>query len=389
MSVIVVQCIAKLELGGAQKIVLDLMRELKNQGILITGEGGKLYSTVKEEFGERHVTLPCLKRKISPLQDIICFFELRKVLIKLHDRYDRVILHTHGSKAGVLGRIVSGSLPFVYSVHVIHGFAINPYISPLKRFFYLNAERISSCFGDVIVTVARAHIKRAIDWGMSKKVKYFCIPNYVNVDNFRVRREKNKLIKIVTVANFKPQKNPFMWAKVSLEVTSRFGNVEFIYIGGGPLRKSVEKLLQANKRIKILGWRNDIADVLPDMDIFFLPSRWEGLPLSVLEAMASALPVVASAVDGTTEVVLDAVTGYLLAPDDLKGYVDKLGELIEDTDKRRGMGKEGRARVKKCFSYKNMIGKVFYIYGSLGFTQQGKTAEFEKKLPKRTQRKIK
>jgi glycosyltransferase involved in cell wall biosynthesis len=378
MSVIVVQCIAKLELGGAQKIVLDLMRELRDQGILITGEGGKLYSTVKKEFGERHVTLPCFKRKISPLKDIICCFRLRKILIKLHERYDRVILHTHGSKAGVLGRIVSGSLPFVHSVHVIHGFAINPYISSLKRFIYLNAERISSCFGDVTVTVARAHIKRAIVWGMSKKVKYCCIPNYVNVDNFSVRRKKDKLIKIVTVANFKPQKNPFMWAKVALEVTSKFGNVEFIYIGDGPLRESVEKLLHASKKIKILGWRNDIADFLPDMDIFFLPSRWEGLPLSVLEAMSSALPVVASAVDGTTEVVLDAVTGYLLAPDDLNGYVDKLGELIEDADKRRAMGREGRERVKKRFSYKNMIGKVFYIYGSLGFTYRGKTAEFKK-----------
>jgi glycosyltransferase involved in cell wall biosynthesis len=379
MSVIVVQCIAKLELGGAQKIVLELMRELKNQGILITGRGGKLYSSVKEEFGERHVTLPCLKRKINPLQDLICFFKLRKILIKLHDRYDKVILHTHGSKAGVLGRIVSGSLPFVHSVHVIHGFAINPYISPLKSFIYLNAERISSCFGDIIVTVARAHIKRSIEWGMSKKVKYFCIPNYVNVDNFRVQRKKNKFIKIVTVANFKPQKNPFMWAKVALEVTSRFDNVVFIYIGDGPMRESVEKLIQASKRIKILGWRNDIADLLPDMDIFFLPSRWEGLPLSVLEAMASALPVVASAVDGTTEVVLDAVTGYLLAPDDLNGYVEKLGKLIENANKRKEMGREGRERVRKCFSYKSMIGKVFYIYGSLGFTQRGKTAEFKNK----------
>ncbi|MBN1695203.1 glycosyltransferase family 4 protein [candidate division WOR-3 bacterium] len=372
MSVIVVQCIAKLELGGAQKIVLDLMRELKNQGILITGEGGKLYSAVKEEFGERHVTLSCLKRKISPLQDIICYFKLRKILIKLHNRYDRIILHTHGSKAGVLGRIVSGSLPFVHSVHVIHGFAVNPYISHLKRFIYLTAERISSCFGDVIVTVARVHIKRAIEWGMSKKVKYFCIPNYVNADNFRVRRKKNKSIKIVTVSNFKPQKNPFMWAKTALEVTSRFGNVEFIYIGDGPLRENVERFLQASKGIKILGWRNDIDDLLPCMDIFFLPSRWEGLPLSVLEAMASALPVVASAVDGTTEVVLDNVTGYLLSPDDLDGYLHKLGELIENAKKRKEMGREGRERVKKCFSYKNMIEKVFYIYVSLGFTYSGK-----------------
>jgi glycosyltransferase involved in cell wall biosynthesis len=378
MSVIIVQFIAKLELGGAQKIALQLMRELKSQGILITGKGGELYADAAKELGERHVTLPRLKRKISPLNDLISFFELRKILIKVHNKYDRIILHTHGSKAGVLGRIVSGSLPFVRSLHVIHGFAFNPYVSPLKRFVYLNAERIASCFGDVVVTVARVHIRRSIGWGMSKRVKYFCIPNYVSIEKFKVKRKNSQLIKIVTVANFKPQKNPFMWAQVALEVTSRFSNVVFFFIGGGPMRRSVEKLVRENRRIKILGWRNDIADILPDMDIFFLPSRWEGLPLSVLEAMASSLPVVASAVDGTTEVVLDSVTGYLLAPDDLNGYVKKLGELIENAKKRKEMGREGRERVKKCFSYKNMIRKVFYIYGLLGFTYRGKTAEFKK-----------
>ena len=372
MSVIVVQCIAKLELGGAQRIALELMRELKGRGILITGKGGKLYSDTAKELGERHLTLPCLKREISPLHDIICFFKLRKVLIGLQDKYDRVILHTHGSKAGVLGRIVSRSLPFVRSLHVVHGFAVNPYVSPFKRFIYLNAERAASCFGDVVVTVARAHIGRSIELGMSKRVKYFCIPNYVNIDKFRVKGKRNKLIKIVTVANFKPQKNPFVWAKVALEVTSGFNNVVFIFIGDGPMRRSVERLIWKNKRIEILGWRNDIDDLLPDMDIFFLPSRWEGLPLSVLEAMAASLPVVASSVDGTTEVVLDNVTGYLLAPDDLNGYVEKLGELIKDENKRKKMGVLGRERVGEYFSYKNMIGKVFYIYGYLGFNKQDK-----------------
>ncbi len=372
MSVIVVQCIAKLELGGAQKIVLDLMRELKDKGILITGEGGELYADVKEEFGERHITLPCLKRNVSPISDLICFFKLRKILIELYDRYDRIILHTHGSKAGVIGRIVSGSLPFVYSVHVIHGFAINPYISPLKRFIYLNAERISSYFGDIIITVARCHIRKAIQLGMSKKVKYFCVPNYVNIDNFKVENKERHLVKIGTVANFKPQKNPMMWAKVALEITSKFNNVIFVYIGDGPLRRRVEDLLLSNKRIKILGWRDDIADILSRMDVFFLPSRWEGLPLSVLEAMACGLPVVASAVDGTIEAVIDSVTGYLLSPDDLNGYVERLGELIQNKKKRDIMGGKGRGRVKKYFSYKEMIEKVFYIYGYLGFNKKNK-----------------
>ncbi len=367
MSAIVVQLIAKLELGGAQKIVIDLMRELQDRGILITGESGKLYYTVNQEFKENHITLPCLKREISLFYDIICLFKLRKNLIKLHNKYDLIILHTHGSKAGVLGRIVSGTLPFVRSVHSVHGFAINPYISPLKRFIYLNAERVASCFGDVVISVAGVHIRKSIEWGMSKKVRYYCVHNYVNIDDFKLKKKKNGPIQIVTVANFKPQKNPLMWARVSIEITSKFRDVVFVYIGDGPLRKSVEDLISDNSSIKLLGWKSNIAHILSEMDIFFLPSRWEGLPLSVLEAMVCGLPVVASAVDGTTEAVLDSVTGYLVPPDDLSGYVEKLSELICDENKRKIMGRKGRERVKKHFSYKKMIEKVFYIYGSLGF----------------------
>jgi len=159
-----------------------------------------------------------------------------------------------------------------------------------------------------------------------------------------------------------------MWAKVALEVTSKFKNVIFIYIGDGPLRKKVENMVLKNKRIKILGWKNNVAKILSEMDIFFLPSRWEGLPLSVLEGMASGLPVVASRVDGTTEVVIDSATGYLLPPDDFSGYVEKLSELIRDGKKRRGMGKKGRERVKKSFSYEKMIERNFGLYESLGLT---------------------
>ena len=372
MSVIVVQCIAKLELGGAQRIVLDLMKELGNKGILVTGKGGKLYDDARKELKERHITLPCLKRNINPVHDLVCFLKLRKILIELHYKYDRIILHTHGSKAGVIGRIVSGSLPFVYSLHVIHGFAISPYVSPLKRFLYLNAERVSSYFGNVIITVARSHIKRAIQWGMSKKIEYFCVPNYVNINNFKTGHKNNHLVKIITVSNFKPQKNPIMWAKVALEITSRFNNVIFFYVGDGPLRNKVESLLSSEKRVKLLGWRKDVADLLPEMDIFFLPSRWEGLPLSVLEAMASGLPVVASRVDGTVEAVIDSQTGYLLSPDDFKGYVEKLSKLISDKKKRDTMGKKGRYRVEKYFSYRKTVEKVFYLYEYLGFNKENK-----------------
>lgn len=366
MQGIVVQCMAKMELGGAQKRVIELMRETVKKGYLVTGKGGRLYNEVKEEFGDRHITLSHLKREIDPIHDFLCFIELRNKLIELYRRYGNIILHTHGSKAGVIGRIVSGSLSFCYSIHTVHGYAVSRYINPIKRFLYLNAERIASLFGDVIITQAKVHIDRSFKWGIGKRNQFYHIPNFINFHEFNPgKRENIGEIVIGTVGNLKPQKNPIVWAKVAIDVTSKFPNVTFIYIGDGPLRADISKIISKNDRIKLLGWRDDIPDLLNKMDIFFLPSRWEGLPRTVLEAMASGLPVVASCVDGTPEVVKESLTGFLVNPDDIDSYINKLEVLIKDKNLRIKMGKDGREKVKKYFSYNNIIKKTINLYNQI------------------------
>ena len=366
MQGIVVQCIAKMELGGAQKRVIELMRKTGEKGYLVTGKGGKLYKEVKEEFGDRHITLLYLKREINPINDFLCFFELRNKLIELHRIYGNIILHTHGSKAGVIGRIVSGSLSFCYSIHTVHGYAISPYINRIKRFLYLNAERIASLFGNVIITQAKVHIDRSFKWGIGKRNQFYHIPNFIKYEDFnKIRIKDSEDIVIGTIGNLKPQKNPIVWAKVAKKVTSQYPNVKFIYIGNGPLRAEISKMISKNDSIKLLGCRDDIPDLLNKMDIFFLPSRWEGLPRTVLEAMASGLPVVASCVDGTPEVVKESLTGYLVNPDDIDSYISKLEVLIKDKNLRIKMGKEGREKVKKYFSYNNIIKKTINLYNQI------------------------
>lgn len=366
MQGIVVQCMAKMELGGAQKRVIELMRKMWEKGYLVTGKGGKLYNEVKEEFGDRHITLLYLKREINPINDFLCFFELRNKLIELHRIYGNIILHTHGSKAGVIGRITSGSLPFCYSIHTVHGYPINPYINPFKRSIYLNAERIASLFGDTIITQVKVHIERSKKWGIGKRNQFYHIPNFIKFHEFNPgKRENIGEIVIGTVGNLKPQKNPIVWAKVAKKVTSQYPNVTFIYIGDGPLRAEISKMISDNDQIKLLGWRDDIPDLLNKMDIFFLPSRWEGLPRTVLEAMASGLPVVASCVDGTPEVVKESLTGFLVFPDDIESYINKLEVLIKDKNLRIKMGKEGRENVKKYFSYNNIIKKTINLYNQI------------------------
>lgn len=342
------------------------MRETGKNGYLITGTGGILYDRVKDEFKERRIALKYLKREINPIYDFLCLFELRNALIKLHRRFDKVILHTHGSKAGVIGRIASGSLSFCHSIHTVHGYPINPYVHPFKRFIYLNSERIASLFGDVIITQAKTHIERSKKWGIGKRNKFYHIPNFIKIQDFKTeKREKSKDILIGTIGNLKPQKNPVIWAKVALKVTSKYPNVSFIYAGDGPLFDKVSKMIYSNNRIKLLGWIDHLPELLSKVDIFFLPSRWEGMPRTVLEAMTSSLPVVASNVNGTTEIVKQELTGFLVSADDIEGYINKLEVLIRDENLRVKMGKEGRDRVGKYFDYKNIIKKTVSLYNQL------------------------
>jgi len=366
MQGIVVQCMAKMELGGAQKRIIELMRETGKNGYLITGKGGILYSKVKDEFKERHIALKYFKREINPVYDLLCLFELRNALIKLHIRFGKVILHTHGSKAGVIGRVASGSLPFCYSIHTVHGYPINPYVHRFKRYIYLNAERIASLFGDIIITQAKVHIERSKKWGIGKRNEFYHIPNFIRIQDLKTKkREKSKEIVIGTIGNLKSQKNPIIWAKVALKVTSKYSDVSFIYAGGGPLFEKVSKMIYSNKRIKLLGWIDDLTELLSKIDIFFLPSRWEGMPRTVLEAMVSCLPVVASNVDGTNEIVKQSLTGFLVSPDDIEEYINKLEVLIKDKNLRIKMGKEGIERVVKYFNYDINIKKITNIYNHI------------------------
>jgi glycosyltransferase involved in cell wall biosynthesis len=345
------------------------MRETGENGILITGEDGDLLPDVKKEFGDKHIILPSLRREIKPFLDVVFLFRLRKLLIELYGNGNRVILHTHGSKAGVLGRIVGGTLPFVVSVHTVHGFAISPYTNFLKRFVYLNAERFAALFGDIIITQAKIHVGRLKEWRIGGRNKILWIPNsiqYTDYNLFSCRGDKKEIV-VGTVANFKPQKKPFMWAKVAKKIVEKYPKVKFIYVGDGPLKEKAKELSGSSERIEFMGWERHIPQILTEIDIFFLPSRWEGLPRTVLEAMAAGIPVVASSVDGTAEAVKDSVTGYLLAPDDLEGYEEKIIELIKDESKRKKMGEEGRKRVEKFFCYDKMIEKTMKVYKSLGF----------------------
>jgi glycosyltransferase involved in cell wall biosynthesis len=145
-------------------------------------------------------------------------------------------------------------------------------------------------------------------------------------------------------------------------------NAIFVLVGDGSERASLEAQaarLGIGDRVIFLGYRDDVAELLASCDLLVLPSLYEGLPLSVLEAMAAGKPVVATSVGGTPEAVLDGETGFLVPSRDPTALVRAIQRLLKDACLRRKMGMAGRRRVQRNFSPTQMVAGVTQMYEKL------------------------
>jgi glycosyltransferase involved in cell wall biosynthesis len=151
-------------------------------------------------------------------------------------------------------------------------------------------------------------------------------------------------------------------------VRERVPDVRLLLIGEGELRDELEaqaRALGLSGAVIFAGIRTDVAEIVAALDIFVLPSLWEGTSNAVLEAMAAGLPIVATAVGGTPEVVVDGVTGLLVPPRDPSALAGALVTLLQDADLRHRMGRAGRERVKQYFSLERMVRRTEALYEEL------------------------
>jgi glycosyltransferase involved in cell wall biosynthesis len=150
------------------------------------------------------------------------------------------------------------------------------------------------------------------------------------------------------IACLKPQKAPLTFVRAAALLAARLPQMHFFIAGDGELRGAVQDAIVEHGmqgRFHLLGWRRDVPRLLDAADALVLTSLWEGLPRVALQAMAAAKPLVAAAVDGIPEAVVDGFTGYLLSPDDISGFADRLEKLMCRPDLRRSMGAAAHARL--------------------------------------------
>jgi len=373
--------ITRLELGGAQRNTLYTVAHLNPERfrcLLISGKGGMLDEEARGLEEEKRIGLyfiPDLIREIRPLSDLRALWGIMRVL----RREKPYVVHTHSSKAGILGRAAAWLCGVPVVVHTYHGFGFHPRQSSLARRFFIFLERICARRTRALVFVSKSNRDEAAGRGIGDPRRYHLIRSGIKLSEYPAavpdrRRAKTAFgagfhkIVVVSIGNFKPQKNAMDFVSAAEMVLAENSEIEFLYVGDGAMRAAVEARIFArglSSRVKLLGWRRDVAQILAVSDIFVLTSLWEGLPRALLEAMASGLVPVCYVADGIAEMVQDGINGFLIAPGDAAALAKRVIQLASDEPLRRRLGLNARESVTQEFDIDAMVRLQERLYQDL------------------------
>jgi glycosyltransferase involved in cell wall biosynthesis len=360
----VLQIIGTLALGGAEKQVADLTLAMSNAGNTVSvcclgGEG-----ILAEALRAKGIQVYSINLRLRYLP--VSLYKLYRLIKRLSPH----VVHTHLYHAGIWGRLVAkwAGVPVILTTE--HG------MNPWKTRFQWLLEGLLNPFTDKIIAVSeeirQCHMKRQ---GIPP-VKIVTIPNGVNVECFTRLDSRDKTITqlgfdpstffVGSVARLARPKRLDELLLAARLVCNNAPHSHFLFIGDGPLRQELEdqasQLGLTPNSVTFLGSRADIPDLLQVLDIFVLSSETEGLPISLLEALAATRPVVATRVGGIPEIIKDGVNGLLVSPHDPKGLAESIQELMRNEDLRRSLAVEGYRTVETSYSIKVIARKILALY---------------------------
>lgn len=362
MKARVIHLITKLELGGAQQNTLYTVGHLDRERFSValwSGDGGILNDDARKIPGIDFTIVPELVREVSPRNDWAALGKLRRMLKEEVAGGLPVIVHTHSSKAGILGRLAAWLAGAPVIIHSFHGFGFNDFQKWPVKWAYILAEWVTGKVTDEFIAVSRANLERAVALRLAPAGRIRLIRSGIAIGEFE-RREIDRPAKrlelgldpnrplALMVACLKPQKCPLDFVRVAERALMLAPAAQFAIAGDGELRPELEAAIAAaglSDRMKLLGWRRDVPELMWSADALVLTSLWEGLPRVFPQAMAAGLPVVGTRVDGGPEAVVDGENGWLFQPRDVDGMAARLAQLLNDPVRAREMGEQGRARV--------------------------------------------
>jgi glycosyltransferase involved in cell wall biosynthesis len=334
------------EVGGAQSYVASLLPALADRfDVTVAASGPGPLVDAAAASGARFIPLDHLRRRISPWRDLVALLEL----VRLLRRERPEIVHANSSKAGILGRVAAYLAGVPIRIFTVHGWAFSAHSGVSSR-LYRWADRLVRPLTTATICVAESERVSGVRAATCDPGRTVVIANAVEVAAAPRAAHEGDPPQIVSVGRLQHPKDVATLVRAARGLPA--GAFRLALVGEGPDRPRVEEevdRLALGDHVHLYGERGDVRELLARSDVFVLSSRSEGMPVSVLEAMAAGLPVVASRVGGVPELVVDGVTGILVRPGDEHELGQALGRLIADAGLRRRLGAAGRARAEERF----------------------------------------
>ncbi|MGD8440143.1 MAG: glycosyltransferase family 4 protein [Holophagae bacterium] len=345
----VLTAITRLELGGAQRVALHTVASLNRSrfaAALAWGPGDLLDTEARALDDVDRFEIADLVRPVAPRRDLRALTGLRRAIRE----FAPDVVHTHSSKAGVLGRLAARLERVPVVVHTVHGFGFTPLQSTARRALFLTAERLAARWTDHFVAVSERNLETGAELGLWSPKRASVIRAGIDLARFRDAVDDGSARArlglpaaaplVVQVGNFKPQKAPLEFIRAAVRIAAEREDVRFVMVGDGPLRGAAERLaaeLGIGDRVVFAGWWDDVPGLLATTTVSVLSSRHEGLPCSVVESLAAGVPVVATAVDGTPEVIRPGINGELVEPGDPEVLAGAVIGILGSDERRRAM----------------------------------------------------
>lgn len=337
--------------------------------------GGPLWDQA-EAGGVRTVRLRHMRERISPWQDLLACVELTRLMRR--ERF--AVVHTHCSKAGLIARVAARLAGVPVVVHTFHLFAAHEGLSRSRRRAYLVLDRSVRSLAHRYVAVAPRVAQEAVENRLAPPGSVVVVPSAVALEDIPHRPDPGVRLElgipddvpvVGTVGRFVAQKCPLDFVRMCALVHAVRPDAHFVMVGDATLESAgleEETWAEAARLgvpIVFTGFRPDAPRVAAAFDVYVVPSLYEGLGRAVTEAMASARPVVATAVNGVPDLVAPGATGLLAEPRDPVSLARSVLWMLDHPREAAEMGVCGRERVRSHFSPAVMCGALDEVYSEL------------------------
>lgn len=389
--------ITRMIIGGAQENTLLTCSGLAESGhdVLLlsgseTGPEGSLWDQVNASSFAAE-TVPSLRRSINPILDLRAMRELTRQIAA----FSPDIVHTHSSKAGILGRMAAARAGVDGIVHTIHGMSFNRTQPTWVQACYRSLERWAARKTHAFICVADAMTDQALAAGIGDRSMFHTIRSGMRVERFHADATQRSQwrdtwtigkdeVVVGTIARLFRNKGYEALLQAMPSIVARDPRVRFVWIGDGPQRSEYTRLLRQaglSDRVHFTGLvpPDSIPDLLRGIDMLVHASRWEGLPRAVVQALLSEVPAISFDNDGAREVVIPGETGLLVPFGDHEALADAVVELAGDAERRAALGRQGRTNCLVPFDRRTMVTEIERVYGNL---LSGRSdSEFGRRIP--------